>query len=43
VSKLALVDPKTGKPCRVRHQKDDQGNTVRVSTKSGHIFAAAKV
>jgi len=42
VSKLALVDPSTGKATRVRHQKDDQGNSVRVSVKSGHVFAANK-
>ena len=41
ISKLALVDPTTGKGTRVRRQKDAQGNTVRVSKKSGHIFAVS--
>jgi large subunit ribosomal protein L24 len=40
VSKLALVDPSTGKATRVSHKKDDKGKTVRVSKKSGHVFAA---
>jgi len=38
VSKLALLDPTTNKPTRVRHQKDDAGNTIRVAVKSGHRF-----
>ena len=44
LSKLALVDPTTGKATRVRHEKDANGNTIRVAKKSGHQFtAAAKV
>lgn len=38
ISNLALLDPTTNKPTRVRHQKDEQGNTVRVAIKSGHRF-----
>jgi len=41
MSKLALVDPTTGKATRVRHEKDAQGNTIRVAKKSGHKFAVA--
>jgi large subunit ribosomal protein L24 len=41
MSKLALVDPTTGKATRVRHEKDAQGNTIRVATKSGHKFAVS--
>lgn len=41
ISKLALVDPTTGKATRVRHEKDAQGNTIRVSKKSGHKFAVS--
>lgn len=43
VSKLALVDPSTGKATRVRHEKDKDGKSVRVSKKSGHVFAARNV
>ena len=38
---IALVDPTTGKATRVRHEKDAQGNTIRVAKKSGHKFATA--
>jgi large subunit ribosomal protein L24 len=41
VSKLALVDPTTGKATRTRRAKDAAGNTVRVAVKSGHTFAVA--
>jgi len=41
MSKLALVDPTTGKATRVRHEKDAQGNSIRVATKSGHKFAVS--
>ena len=35
ISNLALLDPKTGKPCRVGHRKNEEGKTVRYSKKSG--------
>jgi len=34
-SKVMPVDPKTGKPTRVRFSKDSKGNKVRVAVKSG--------
>jgi large subunit ribosomal protein L24 len=37
VSKLALVDPTTGKPTRVRRERTADG-MVRVAKKSGHRF-----
>jgi large subunit ribosomal protein L24 len=39
ISNLALLDPTTNKPTRVRHERTDNG-VVRVATKSGHRFAA---
>ncbi len=41
VSKLALLDPTTNKPTRVRHERTDAG-VVRVAKKSGHKFAATR-
>jgi large subunit ribosomal protein L24 len=42
ISNLALLDPTTGKAAaRVRHEKDAQGNTIRVAKKSGHRFLPA--
>lgn len=38
ISNLALLDPETGKPTRIRRERDDQGKVVRVSKKSGHRF-----
>ena len=35
ISNLALLDPKTGKPCRVGRRKNEEGKTVRYSKKSG--------
>ncbi len=35
ISNLALLDPKTGKPCRVGRRKSEEGKTVRYSKKSG--------
>ena len=35
VSNLALLDPKTGKPCRVSRRKNEKGKSVRYSKKSG--------
>lgn len=40
VSNLALLDPTTNKPTRVRHERTDAG-PVRVAKKSGHRFPAA--
>jgi large subunit ribosomal protein L24 len=37
ISKLALVDPTTGKATRVRHERNADG-MVRVAKKSGHRF-----
>jgi large subunit ribosomal protein L24 len=34
-SNVALVDPKSGKPTRVKYQKDGSGKLQRVSVKSG--------
>lgn len=38
ISNLMLVDPKTGEPTRVGRKRDDQGNLVRYSKKSGEII-----
>jgi len=35
ISNLALLDPKSGKPTRVGFRKNDKGETVRYSKKSG--------
>ncbi len=35
VSNLNPIDPKTGKPTRVAHRKNEAGKTIRVSVKSG--------
>ncbi len=35
ISNLALLDPKTGKPCRVGRRKNEEGKKVRYSKKSG--------
>jgi large subunit ribosomal protein L24 len=40
LSNLALIDPKTNKPTRVRHERTAEG-MVRVSKKSDHKFVAA--
>jgi large subunit ribosomal protein L24 len=34
-SNVALVDPETGKPTRVKYQVNDDGTKVRVAAKSG--------
>lgn len=39
ISNLALLDPETNKPTRVRRERSDDG-VVRVSKKSGHRFEA---
>lgn len=41
ISNVALIDPSSGKACRVRHEKDAEGRGVRVSKKSGHRFVTA--
>lgn len=40
ISKLALIDPTTSKPTRVRHERTADG-MVRVAKKSGHRFAGS--
>jgi large subunit ribosomal protein L24 len=40
VSNLALLDPTTNKPTRVRHERTQDG-VVRVAAKSGHRFPAS--
>ncbi len=35
ISNVALLDPETGKPTRVRYQINDDGTKVRVATGSG--------
>jgi large subunit ribosomal protein L24 len=40
VAKLALLDPTTSKPARVRHERTADG-MVRVAKKSGHRFTTA--
>ena len=39
VSNLALLDPTTNKPARVKHERSENG-VVRVAKKSGHRFPA---
>jgi large subunit ribosomal protein L24 len=41
VSKLALLDPTTNKPTRVRRERSANG-VVRVAKKSGHKFTATR-
>lgn len=35
ISNLQLIDPETGKPCRIGRKKDEAGKSVRYSKKSG--------
>lgn len=35
ISNLSLIDPKSGKPTRVGYKKDDKGEKIRYSKKSG--------
>jgi len=42
ISNVALVDPSTNKPTRVRFQVDADGNKSRVAVKSGTVIAATK-
>lgn len=41
-SKVMPVDPKTGKPTRVRFGKDDKGRKIRLAVKSGEEILPAK-
>jgi large subunit ribosomal protein L24 len=36
-SNLALLDPTTGKPCRIRREREGK-NVIRISKQSGHRF-----
>ncbi len=38
VSNVALIDPKTKKPTRVRLEKDKKGNIKRIAVKSGSVI-----
>ncbi len=38
ISNLALVDPKSGKPTRIAHQRDAEGKVVRIAKKSGEVI-----
>lgn len=40
ISNVALLDPTTGKACRIRRERTD-GKVVRVSKASGHRFEEA--
>jgi large subunit ribosomal protein L24 len=42
ISNVALVDPSTNKPTRVRFQVDADGKKSRVAVKSGTVIAAQK-
>ena len=38
ISKVAIADPKTGKPTRVRFDTNKDGKKVRVAAKSGELI-----
>lgn len=38
ISNIALIDPKSGKPTRIRIQRDAEGKKVRVSVKSNEVI-----
>lgn len=38
LSKLMLVDPKTGQPTRIRWERRPDGTKVRVSKKTGNVI-----
>lgn len=38
VSNVNLIDPKSGKACRIRIQKGEDGIKLRVSKKSGEVI-----
>ncbi|MDE5960831.1 MAG: 50S ribosomal protein L24, partial [Duncaniella sp.] len=35
ISNLSLIDPKSGKPTRVSCRRDEKGQLIRISKKSG--------
>jgi large subunit ribosomal protein L24 len=39
LSKIMLVDPKTGKPTRVRVKTQSNGDKIRIAVKSGETIA----
>jgi large subunit ribosomal protein L24 len=43
IAKLALLDPTTNKAAKVRHERTEDGGTVRVAKKSGHRFPVESV
>lgn len=38
ISNVAVVDPETGVPTRIRYQTNDDGKKVRIAVKSGKII-----
>jgi len=36
ISNVQLIDPQSGKPTRVRYQKEGDGSKIRVAASSGH-------
>jgi len=38
VSNVALIDPKTKKPTRIRIERDKKGKRVRIAVKSGSVI-----
>lgn len=38
ISNIALIDPKSGKPTRVSCRRDEKGNIIRISKKSGEVI-----
>ena len=42
LSNVMPVDPKTGKPTRVRSRTDDKGHKIRVAVQSGDDLPTAK-
>ena len=38
ISNIALIDPKSGKPTRVSCRRDEKGNVIRISKKSGEVI-----
>ena len=41
ISNVQLIDPKSGKPTRVRYETNADGSKARVATKSGHLLDKA--
>jgi large subunit ribosomal protein L24 len=42
ISKVSPIDPKTGKPTRVRFETREDGSKVRVAVKSGEVLGTLK-